>query len=141
MAAARGNDPLPGLTAGLYHRAMSQRTSRSALLAAVAALALLGGCERPTRDAATLEAIRAEAQALMAASPGDVELSEARWPRTIARLRPEFVMITSDGVHITTKAHFDGGWGYFVPRKARVVPEPAERFADAGHGVYWWHPY
>lgn len=40
-----------------------------------------------------------------------------------------------------TKAYFDGGWGYFVPRKERELPEPVERFEEVGHGVYWWHPY
>ncbi len=118
-----------------------QRKSSVAVLAAVAALALLGGCERPTRDPTKLEAIRAEAQMLMNAYPVDADPPRARWPHTIASLAPEFVTIDPDGVHITTRAYFDGGWGYFVPRDAHVPPEPAGRFEEAGQGIYWWHPY
>ncbi len=59
----------------------------------------------------------------------------------IASLEPEAVLVSWSGVHITTKAYFDGGWGYFVPRKGRELPEPVERFEEVGYGVYWWHPY
>lgn len=50
-------------------------------------------------------------------------------------------MINPDGVHITTRAYFDGGWGYFVPREPQDLPEPVGRFEAAGQGVYWRHPY
>jgi hypothetical protein len=88
-----------------------------------------------------LKAIKAEAQLLMRAYPVDGAPPRARWPHTIAGLEPEFVMINPDGVHITTRAYFDGGWGYFVPRKAQDSPQPVGRFEEAGQGVYWWHPY
>jgi hypothetical protein len=56
---------------------MSQRKSPVALFAVVATLALLGGCEWPTRSAAKLNAIKAEAQMLMKASAKAVRLSTA----------------------------------------------------------------
>ena len=120
---------------------MFQRKSRVAVLAALLALALPGGCHRPTRDPATLGAIKAEARMLMRAYPVAANLPRARWPHTIASLEPEFVTIDPAGVYITTRPYFDGGWGYFVPREGGNLPEPAERFEEAGQGVYWWHPY
>jgi hypothetical protein len=121
---------------------MSQRRSSFSVFATLGALALLIGCERPpAHDPVTLKAIKAEAHTLMNSHPINADVTKARWPREIASLRPEFVSIDEEGVYITTKAHFDGGWGYFVPRKERHLPEPAERFEDAGQGVYWWHPY
>ena len=77
----------------------------------------------------------------MKSHPVNAEVTKAQWPGQIASLRPELVSINEDGVHITTKAHFDGGWGYFVPRREGDLPEPADRFEDVGQGVYWWHPY
>lgn len=120
---------------------MLRRRSPVVTFAIVAALALLSGCARPTRDPAKLEAIKAESRLLLKAFPTDAEVPKARWPRAIASLEPEFVSINSDGVYITTEPYFDGGWGYFVPRRARSLPEPAGMFEEVGHGVYWWHPY
>lgn len=117
-----------------------QRKSPVAVFAAVAALALVSGCERPTHDVVKLKAMKAEAQMLMKAHAVDTTITRGRWPSTIASLEPKFVMIEPDGVHITTRASFDGGWGYFVPREERDVPEPVGRFEEAGQGVYWWHP-
>lgn len=109
--------------------------------AGLAALAMLMGCERPIGDPVKLKAIKAEAHMLMKSHPAGAEIAKSRWPAEIARLRPEFVSIAEDGVHITTKPYLDGGWGYFVPRRERTLPEPVERFEEVGQGVYWWHPY
>jgi hypothetical protein len=49
----------------------------------------------------------------MRAYPIDADPPKAQWPHTIASLEPDFVMINADGVHITTRTYFDGGWGYF----------------------------
>lgn len=78
---------------------------------------------------------------LMRAYPAEAEVPKPKWPRAIASLEPDFVSIYADGVHITTKAYFDGGWGYFVPRREQSPPEPVDRIEDVGQGVYWWHPY
>ena len=104
-------------------------------------MALLSGCERPVSDRSKLSAVKVEAQALMKMYPAGAEADRPKWPREIASLKPEFVMIETDGVHIMKRAYFDGGWGYFVPRSKGKLPEPVERFEDAGAGVYWWHPY
>jgi hypothetical protein len=120
---------------------MLQRRSLATACAILAGFALLGGCERPTRDPETLKAIEAEARMLMKLHPADAQLAEGAWPPAIAGTRPDFVTLDGDGAHITTKAYFDGGWGYFVPRSPGDLPEPRERFEEAGHGVYWWHPY
>jgi hypothetical protein len=107
----------------------------------LAAVSLLGGCAWPTSDAVKLAAIEAESRMLMKAFPHQAEVPQAQWPRAIASLEPDFVSIYADGVHITARADFDGGWGYFVPRQAGYVPEPAGRFRQLRKGVYWWHPY
>jgi len=126
---------------------MMQRKSPVVALAVLAALVLLGGCEkwmhRPSSDPSTLKAIKAEALMLMKAYPpsADEYVPKSRWPRVIASLKPHSVLIYRDGVEVTTIPYFDGGWGYFVPRKERQLPEPVGRFEEAGEGVYWWHPY
>ena len=117
------------------------RRSPVAAAAAIAAVLLIAGCAWPTDDPAELEAIRAESQILMKAYPTEADVPRSDWPRTIAGLEPEFVWVYTDGVHITKKAYFDGGWGYFVPRQVTYVPEPRGRFKRVSHGVYWWHPY
>lgn len=109
-------------------------------LGGLAALASLVGCERPTRDPAKLEAIKVESQRLMSTYQAGAAVPGARWPGTIASLEPEFVWVMPDGVHVTTRAYFDGGWGYFVPRNQRHRPQPAGRFEEVAQGVYWWHP-
>lgn len=120
---------------------MSQRKHPDPLFAVLASLALLVGCEEPTHDPVKLKAIKAEAHTLMKSYSVNAEVTKPQWPRGIASLRPEFVSINEDGVHITGKAYFDGGWGYFVPRRAGDLPEPVDRFEEVGQGVYRWHPY
>ena len=118
-----------------------RRKNRVSGFAVLAALALLVGCERPTHDPVQLKAVKAEAQVLLEANPLDGEIIEKpRWPRAIARLKPEFVSTNADGIYITTKPFFDGGWGYFVPRRGQNLPDPVARFEDVGQGVYWFHP-
>lgn len=79
--------------------------------AVLAILALLLGCAWPTRDQATLKAIKAEAQALMTTHTGRAyaTIPKSRWPRAIAALRPETVTIYEDGINILMKPEFDGG--------------------------------
>jgi hypothetical protein len=120
---------------------MPLRKSAEAEFAILAAMALLAGCNRPTSDAVKLAAIEAEARTLMTGFPAEAAVPKAQWPQAIASLEPESVAVDADGVHITTKAYFDGGWGYFVPRRREYVPEPAGQFREVRKGVYWWHPY
>jgi len=108
-----------------------------------AAIALLVACApRPTWDRAKLKAIRSEAQSIMVRQPAGAAATvpKAQWPRTIAALQPDRVAVYSDGVEITTKAWFDGGWGYFI-RTPQTRPEPEGRYSSAGEGIYWYHPY
>lgn len=113
----------------------------SAVLAS--ALALLAGCERPTHDQSLLAAINAEARMLMLAHPAETSTTvpKRQWPYAIASLEPERVTVYPDGVDISTKPYFDGGWGYFVSRDERESPEPTGRFSKLGQGIYWYHPY
>jgi hypothetical protein len=119
---------------------MQERTTFFQTLAVVMALTFLTSCERPSASPADLKAIKAEAEMLMRVQPRDATVPRDQWPRAIAGLEPEFVMINQYGVHITTRAYFDGGWGYFVPRSEGVLPEPRGRFEELGQGTYWWHP-
>jgi len=124
---------------------------RGAAFAVLAfALTLLAGCTRPTHDQSTLTAIKAESQILMVTeravtfgtvTKAIVTVPKSRWPRVIASLKPEWVIVDQDGVNIVIKPFFDGGWGYFVPRSEREPPEPAGRYSELGQGVYWYHPY
>ena len=115
----------------------------TAAFALWAELALALGCVRPTRDPEALQAIKADAQVLLAAYPAAAHASvpQDRWPRHIASLKPDFVSVDQYGADITTKAYFDGGYGYFVPRQGQGTPGPAERYRKLAPGIYWFRPY
>ena len=98
---------------------------------------------RPTHDQEMLQAIKTEAEQLMAtyrstAYPG---IPKDRQPPAIARLKPRFVMVGSAGVDIRMVPLFSGGWGYEIPRDFGVRPQPRARCDSLGEGVYWCHPY
>lgn len=116
---------------------------RFAFAVLASALALLSGCERPTHDQSLLAAIKAEARMLLLVHPtgASTTVPKRQWPYAIASLEPEHVTVYPDGVDISTKPYFDGGWGYFVSRDEREPPEPAGRFSKLGQGIYWYHPY
>jgi len=89
---------------------------RRVLTVACAAVSL-SACAFPTRNPATLHAIRNEAAALMAAHPINppndwADVPENQWPVAIASLKPEHVTVHGWGVDILVKPYFDGGWGY-----------------------------
>jgi len=127
-------------------RQTAEAKRRFVVAALAIALIVLAGCTRPTTDQSTLKAIKAECRALMMMPPIEgttyPDVPKSRWPRVIASLKPEFVMILSRGVFITVKPYFDGGWGYFVPRSKRDAPPAGDpQFSEVGQGVYWFHPY
>lgn len=104
--------------------------------------ALTSGCTWPTRDHSTLTAIKAESLALMRAHPGmNRPIPQHDWPRAIANLQPTFVSVDEQGVDIMMKPAMDGGYGYYVPKNAREVPDPPERYSKLDEGVYWYRPY
>jgi len=124
---------------------MRRWTNATITFATLAALSMLGGCNRPVSDPEKLEAIRAEAQALMNThlpkQPSNWEnVPEKQWPSVIASLRPEDVTAYTWGVDITTKAGFDGGWGYQVPRGKSELPMPAGCYSEPIQGVFWHSP-
>jgi hypothetical protein len=108
-------------------------------------MSFLSGCNRPISDAKKLEAIRAEAQALMKTHPPERprtwrKVPKEQWPATIAGLHPEDVTVHAWGVDIMTKAYFDGGYGYEVPRSKANLPMPAACYSEPGQGVFWHGP-
>ena len=115
----------------------------SRTFAVPALLALEIGCVRPTHNPSVLKDIRSESEVLMQgpAPKTYAAVPKGRWPSVITSLKPNSVTIFPDGVDIMMKPDFDGGWGYFVPRHERHLPEPVRRFSALGEGVYWYHPY
>lgn len=114
-------------------------------LALTITLATAAGCNRPISDADELKAIRTEAVALMQAHPpqpawGYATIAKQDWPPAIARLRPEAVTVHTWGVDISTKAYFDGGWGYEVPRNKADLPMPTSCYSEPSNGVFWHGP-
>lgn len=113
--------------------------------ATLAAVSILGGCNRPVSDGEQLRAIRAEAQMLMkkhAPTPPSrwKTIPKDQWPTAISKLHPEAVTVHLWGVDIMTKAYFDGGYGYAVPRSKADLPMPASCYAEPGQGVFWHGP-
>lgn len=126
-------------------RRSTSATTTLATLATMAAMSVLSGCSHPISDAEKLKAIRAEAQALMKTHQPEQpsnwkEVSEGQWPATIASLDPESVTVHRWGVDIVTKAYFDGGYGYEVPRSKADLPMPALCYSEPGQGVFWHGP-
>lgn len=114
-------------------------------LATVAAVFFLSSCNRPIADAVRLEAIRAEAQALMNTHPPELprnwrKVSRRQWPTAIASLHPEDVTVHTWGVDIVTKASVDGGYGYEVLRSKANLPMPATCYSEPSQGVFWHGP-
>jgi hypothetical protein len=108
-------------------------------------MSALGACNRPVSDAEQLMAIRAEAQTLMEthapARPNKWKnVPKDQWPAAISSLRPENVTVHVWGVDIETKAHFDGGYGYEVPRSKADLPMPAACYSEPSQGVFWHGP-
>jgi len=108
-------------------------------------MSFLSGCNWPISDAKKLEVIRAEAQALMKTHLPERlrtwrKVPEGQWPATIAGLHPEDVTVHTWGVDIMTKAYFDGGYGYEVPRRKANLPMPAACYSEPSQGVFWHGP-
>jgi hypothetical protein len=115
------------------------------VLAVACAAASLSACAFPTRNPATLHAIRSEAAALMATHPVKppndwANVPEKQWPAAIASLKPEHVTVYRWGVDIVVKPSFDGGWGYQIARNRKDLPNPQGCYSKVYGGVFWYGP-
>lgn len=124
---------------------MHRSTYATLTFAMVAAVSILGGCNRPVSDAEQLRAIRAEAQTLIKthapARPSKwKDVPKDQWPTAISSLHPETVTVHVSGVEIMTKAYFDGGYGYEVPRSKADLLMPANCYSEPSQGVFWHGP-
>lgn len=124
---------------------MGRSRSATTMLTTLAVMLLLSGCNRPISEAKKLEAIRAEAQALIKIYPPERpknwrRILKGQWPAAIADLHPEDVTVHTWGVDITTKAYFDGGYGYNVPGNKADLPMPAACYSEPSQGVFWHGP-
>jgi hypothetical protein len=116
------------------------------ILAASLFLALAACSRAPQLDPATLRAIAAESDELLAGGTASQIFPEDEWPRTIASLGPESVHATrngrpGDGLYIAMGGFFVTGWGYFVPaNKSEFQPTPGSdpSFELLAEGVYWY---
>ena len=111
----------------------------------IAALALLGGCDRPIFHMTRLQQVRTEAFLLMRSHPVDPasnarDVPRTEWPPAIASLNPVWVDVRVGSVDIITREFFDGGWGYNVPRSKRDLSMPARCYSEPSEGVYWHGP-
>lgn len=124
---------------------MRSTTHATITFATLAAMSALGACNRPVSDTEQLRTIRVEAQMLMKAHapipPSKwLEIPKGQWPTAISKLHPEAVTVHSWGVDIMTKAYFDGGYGYEVPRSKAELPMPAACHSEPSQGVFWHGP-
>jgi hypothetical protein len=120
------------------------QAARPTLCVIVSSSIMLTGCgPRPTHDAAKLQEIASAAQTVLASHPAGApqQLPPNQLPQGITRLHPQLVIAEAEGLEIVTKPYFDGGWGYYVRRPGRELPQPKARFSELGTGVYWFHPY
>ncbi len=112
-------------------------------LIAMIVLVLPFGCVGPTGNPSTIAAIADEARSLMR-GPNfhwDDSAPFTQLPPTIAGLRPDMVTVSDAGVEINAPLFFDGGWGYYVPRRNPPPDGVLFRHYRIGPGVYWFYPY
>lgn len=115
------------------------------LIAILVAIGVYSAFPHPTYDDTTLKAVATESRKLIAiyrASGAEhyTNLSKAKWPPTVASLKPQYVKVTSKTVDITTKPYFDGGWGYGFALDRRDLGMLPECWDELGHNVYWHGP-
>ncbi|QGP78145.1 hypothetical protein [Sphingobium sp. CAP-1] len=119
--------------------------TRQAGWMAALTLVLIAACSSPISDPRKLGAIRVEATSLMADHPiktqrDEIDIPKEQWPKAIASLHPQSVVIRQSGVSILMKPYFDGGWGYDVPRDASTLPMPTKCYSEVSHGIFWHDP-
>ncbi|MES2987881.1 MAG: hypothetical protein V4808_08240 [Pseudomonadota bacterium] len=102
---------------------------------------------QPAWNQATLKAIKAESDTLMATHPVNppknwVTVPQDEWPPAIAKLQPEMVTVYNGSVNILTKPFFDGGWGYGVPQSGKVedLGMLPQCWSEVSRGVFWHGP-
>jgi hypothetical protein len=136
------NDPIA--VAHLMRFTPSMHVARPPVLSMVAVVLMLCGCHQPSSDQEQLEAVRAEAAALMRstrlASGEGRQIAKEDWPKAIASLQPETVAVEEWGVSILKKSDMDGGWGYDLPRSKADLPMPDTCYSQPSPGVYWHRP-
>lgn len=114
-------------------------------IAILATIGIYTAFPHPTYDDATLRAIAAESDRLIATHRANplgqfAPLPKDKWPPAIASLKPEIVHVFSETVHITTKPFFDGGWGYGFARDRGDLGMLPECWHELRHDVYWHGP-
>ncbi len=125
--------------------ALMRAATSTTTFACLAAMAVLSSCNGVSLDTERLNAIRVEAQTLMKSHqiepPGAWEsVPKEQWPATIAALHPTGVTVHTWGVDITTKADFDGGYGYQVRRDKADLPMPLACYPEVGQDIFSYRP-
>lgn len=109
-------------------------------LSVLFALVVMTGCGA-SPDAGDVAALATAAPAVLAENRGAVDVPASRWPAAIARLHPERVYATDDGLYVVTSSRFVDERGLFVPRDAAFAPQPGTdpSYVATGRGVfsYW----
>lgn len=136
--------PMADVSRMCFNPSMSRSAYAFISCVALAIMSLVGGCNRPVPDPAKLKAIRTESQALMTQHPvsagGVYRVPQDDWPPVLRSLHPEMITVYHWGVDVRTKAYFDGGWGYNVPRNKRDLPMLASCYSEPSPGVFWHGP-
>jgi hypothetical protein len=103
-------------------------------------VAVLAACGR-TPQSSELVSLASAAPALLRESPQTDEVPASKWPAAVARLKPERVYATPDGLYIATSSFFVQEWGLFVPRSAGFVAQPGTdpSYTSIGQGVFSYH--
>lgn len=106
-------------------------------LAAAMLILAVAACGREPTEA-ELGEIRSAATVVLQAHPGNDPVPAAEWPAAIARLEPESVRTSREGLYIKTGSSFVRERGLFVPRSAYFLPSPGSDPSHTviGDGVY-----
>lgn len=87
------------------------------LFVAILAAAMAVGCAR-TPDSTQLAQLAAAAPAIFSQATPDGDISAKHWPPAVAKLNPERVYRSSDGLYLVLSSSFVDERGLFVPRSA-----------------------
>ena len=111
------------------------------MLGKFAALALLAvtltACS-PTLRSSDLASLASAAPTLLQEPAQTGDIPAAKWPTAIARLKPERVYATPDGLYVATSSFFVQEWGLFVPRSAGFTPQRGTdpSYTSIGQGIF-----
>ncbi len=107
---------------------------------AVAFLVIALAACSPRLQPSDLASLASAAPALLQDPLQAGDIPASKWPAAIARLKPDRVYATPDGLYIATSSFFVQEWGLFVPRSGFTPQQGTDpSYTSIGQGIFSYH--